>query len=71
MCNNNSQEELDMLQVLEDLGQKIDQLDSLAHGLFIPMKAETHVECIKSILPDTVTELKEIYVRISGENPWE
>lgn len=60
MSDKKSEEELDMLEALEELGQKIDQLDNLAHALNIPMKADIHVQSIKSILPDNVIALKEI-----------
>lgn len=56
---------------LEELGQLIDQIDSLAHGLNLPLPAHMHVEQLKKILPEKVQTLKETYVKIAGENPWE
>lgn len=55
----------------EKLGQLIDSIDSLAHGLNIPMPAEFHIEQLKKILPEKVATLKEVYHEITGENPWE
>ena len=55
----------------EKLGQLIDSIDNLSHGLNLPMPASFHVEQLKKILPDKVKELKEVYIEITGENPWE
>lgn len=55
----------------EKLGQLIDSIDSLAHGLNLPMSAEFHLEQLKKILPQKVEALKESFVELSGENPWE
>ena len=55
----------------EKLGQLIDSIDSLVHGLNIPMSAEFHIQQLKSILPEKVKELKESFVEIAGENPWD
>lgn len=54
----------------EKLGQLIDSIDSLAHGLNLPMSAEFHIEQLKKILPQKVEALKESFVELSGENPW-
>lgn len=55
----------------EKLGQLIDSIDSLANGLNIPMPSDFHVQQLKSILPERVKKLKESFVEITGENPWE
>lgn len=55
----------------EKLGQLIDSIDSLAYGLDIPMSAEFHMKQLKSILPEKVKELKESFIEITGENPWD
>lgn len=55
----------------EKLGQLIDSIESLACGLDIPMSADFHVEQLKKILPEKVEKLKEVFVEITGENPWE
>lgn len=60
-----------MEEKFEILGQLIDQLDSLAHGLNIPMDAQTHVDQLKLHLPCRVEELKKCFQTITGENPWE
>jgi hypothetical protein len=55
----------------EVLGQLIDSLDNLANGLNIPMPAEFHINQLKKLLPEKVEELKNIYVEITNDNPWE
>lgn len=55
----------------EKLGQLIDAIDSLSHGLNLPMSDNFHVEQLRSLLPEKVKELKECFVEITGENPWE
>jgi hypothetical protein len=55
----------------ERLGLLIDSIDSLACGLNIPMTAEFHIQQLKTILPKKVKELKESFVKITGENPWD
>lgn len=55
----------------ERLGKLIDRLDSLAHALKMPLPAEMHVEGLKKPLPEIVAELKESFVEITGDNPWQ
>ena len=55
----------------ENLGIAIDRLDSLAHGLQLPMPAEFHLRQLKTLLPEVVKDLKESFVAVTGENPWE
>lgn len=55
----------------EKLGQLIDSIDSLAHGLNIPMPPGFHVEQLKKLLPEKVAAFKEVYQEITNENPWE
>ncbi len=54
----------------EKLGQLIDSIDNLAHALNFPLPPQMHVEQMKLLLPDKIKELKEIFVEITGENPW-
>jgi hypothetical protein len=56
---------------LEGLGQTIDRVDSLAHGLDLPMPPAFHVDQLKTILPEVVADLKKHFVLVAGENPWE
>ena len=56
---------------LEKLGTLIDEIDSLGHSLELPLGDKVHVDMLKLILPEKVKEFKEVYVKISGENPWE
>lgn len=55
----------------EYLGRLIDRLDNCAHALEIPLPPHMHVESLKEILPETVSEFKKQFVEITGENPWE
>ena len=55
----------------EKLGTLIDDIESLSFGLQLNMSAEFHVMQLKEILPEKVKEFKEVYVKITGENPWE
>lgn len=56
---------------LENLGQAIDRLDSLAHGLQLPLAPQMHVDQLKELLPEVVAELKKGFVEATGENPWD
>lgn len=60
-----------MEDAMEILGQAIDKVDNLAHGLQLPMPGDFHVKQLKSLLPDAVRELKRGFVAVTGENPWE
>jgi hypothetical protein len=55
----------------EALGQLIDSIDSLAHGLNLPLPPKMHVEQLSIALPEKVKQLKEVFVEITGENPWD
>lgn len=55
----------------ESLGVLIDELDNLAHALTMNIPNEIHVQAMKESLPDKVKRLKEVFVEITGENPWE
>lgn len=55
----------------ENLGQEIDRIENLWYGLSLPMPAEFHLQQLKVILPEIVKNLKNQFVAISGENPWE
>jgi hypothetical protein len=55
----------------EKLGQLIDSLDNLAHALRLPMDPKIHVEQLKSHLPSKGREFKEVFVEITGDNPWD
>lgn len=56
---------------LEKLGLLIDSLDNLAHALKLALPPQVHVEQIGVALPEKVKELKEVFVEITGENPWD
>ena len=60
-----------MKEKYEKLGQLIDDIDSLACGLELPLADKFHVEQLKKILPEKVTEFKAVFIEITNENPWE
>jgi hypothetical protein len=55
----------------EKLGQLIDSIDSLASALELPMSAFVHLQQMKILLPEKVQELKDVFIEITGENPWD
>lgn len=55
----------------EKLGQLIDSIDNLANGLYNSMPSEIHVQIMRSLLPEKVKALKESFIEITGENPWD
>lgn len=55
----------------EQLGELIDSIENLACALNLPMDAQFHVDQLKNSLPEKVKELKELFIKITGENPWE
>ena len=55
----------------ETLGQLIDSLDNLAHALKMPLPAQMHIKQLGISLPEKVKKLKEVFVEITGENPWD
>ena len=59
-----------MTKQYEKLGQLIDSIENLSCALNIPMSAEFHVNQLKQILPEKVASLKEAFIEITGENPW-
>lgn len=60
-----------MNEAFEKLGILIDEVDNLAHALQIPLPANMHIESLKSLLPEKVGKLKQLFIEITGENPWE
>lgn len=55
----------------EKLADLIESLDNLAHALQLPVPAQMHVDGLKDSLPETVQELKNVFVELTGENPWD
>lgn len=55
----------------ETLGDIADRVNNLTGALEIPMPAEFQVTQLKSILPEVVQELRDLYKDVTGENPWE
>ncbi|MBF6631819.1 MAG: hypothetical protein ITG01_11815 [Comamonas sp.] len=59
-----------MNEAQEQLGQLIDDLDSLAHALGMPLPDAMHVQSLRATLPAKVEALKVAFVGVTGENPW-
>lgn len=55
---------------LEKLGHLVDRIDNLVHAGAIPMPDKLRVTALAEALPDLHSELKTLYVEISGEDPW-
>lgn len=55
----------------ENLGQLIDELDTLTYSLNLPIGDKVNVEMLKEILPEKVKRFKEVFIEITNENPWE
>jgi hypothetical protein len=55
----------------EELGMLIDDIESLSFALQLNMPAEFHVQQLKKALPEKVQKMKDVFVKITGENPWE
>ena len=55
----------------EDLAELVDRVDNLRCGLGIPMSPEFHIEQMKVELEVLSKDLKELYIKEIGENPWE
>lgn len=55
----------------EKLGVLIDELENLVCALEFPLPIEMHIDQIKKLLPEKVAKFKEVYIEITGENPWE
>jgi hypothetical protein len=55
----------------EKFGLEIDRIDNLIAGLNLPMAAEFHITQLKLILPEISQNLKDLYIEMYNENPWE
>ena len=55
----------------EDLAELVDIIDNLRCALDLPMPPEFHVEQMKVELEVLSKDLKELYIKETGENPWE
>lgn len=56
---------------VELLGLAIERLDNIAHAIQLPIAPAMHVQQMQLLLPDVVKQLKEAFVKVTGENPWE
>lgn len=59
------------MEAKEKLGELINSLDNLAHALKMNIPESIHVQAMRKLLPEKVKEFKEVYIELTGENPWE
>ena len=57
--------------LLDKLGDVIETLSNLNAALQLSLRAETHTTALKGTLPSIEKRLKEIYMALAGDNPWE
>jgi hypothetical protein len=55
----------------DKLGRVIDEIENLEYALKMPLPPQMHVEQLSKLIPEKVLKLKEIYIDLTGENPWE
>ena len=58
-------------EIADEMGEIADTVDNLLHALELPMPTAFHVQQMKSALPDVIKRLRAVYVKTTGENPWE
>lgn len=56
---------------VEEIGRLADTADNYIAATSLPLPASFHVEQLKAGLKDISARLKQIYVNVTGENPWE
>lgn len=54
----------------ERFGELVDTIDNLNSALSMPLPDSIHVNAMREELPEVLAELKNIFVSITGENPW-
>jgi len=60
-----------MEEKFEQLGRAIDDVENLSFALKMNIPAEMHVDQPRKYLPGIIEKLKQSFVELSGENPWE
>jgi hypothetical protein len=55
----------------EQWGQFIDRLENLQYALEMKIPAEMHVKQFRKEMPELVKEQKQLFIEVTGENPWE
>jgi len=58
-------------QNFDKIGIATDRIENLVAGLDLPLDPKFHIEQLKKILPEIVTQIREGLVAETGENPWE
>ncbi|MCC5809904.1 MAG: hypothetical protein JJU06_05975 [Ectothiorhodospiraceae bacterium] len=60
-------------EAIDQVGRAADALDNLATGLVcMPgLDPSIHIAALKESLPQLRDELREAYIQLTGENPWE
>jgi hypothetical protein len=54
----------------ERIGLASDRLDNLLHAAQLPLPPRMHLEGILPALAEIRDELREVFVALTGENPW-
>lgn len=55
----------------EKIGELKDKVDNLLGSMELPMSADFHVKMMKSELATISNEVKNIYIGLTGDNPWD
>lgn len=55
----------------ERWGQLIDKIENLQYALQMKIPDAMHIKQFRKEIPDLVKESKDIFIEITGENPWE
>lgn len=56
---------------LDTLGRLADTAENYAAASRLPMPPAFHVEQLRAGLEDLAAQIKQVYVVIAGENPWD
>ena len=58
-------------EALEELGQCVDTIDSLAAAMAMPIPADMHLKALRGSLPGLKQRIKQAYLALGGEDVWE
>lgn len=57
-------------EAIEKLGKTADQIDNLMAATQIPMPPQFHLDQLVNSFTELSGEIKELYEKLEGENPW-
>jgi len=55
----------------ERLGRLADRLDAILYGTKLPLPPHIHIECMSGTVREVRDEIANLYVELTGVNPWE